>query len=88
MSVGASFQLFRGLEAAEFARAASKDFSQILLCNYRKVLVLFRRRLRRFLGPGFRDVLGFSTVGLAIPDWVSAPIKLWRHRIFVLRARE
>jgi hypothetical protein len=43
MSLGARFQEFRCLRAAQFARAVSKDFGKILLCNYRKVLGLFRR---------------------------------------------
>jgi hypothetical protein len=85
---GEEFQKLRRLRAAEFERAMSKDFGEILLCNYRKVLVLFRHGLRRFPAVSSRDVLGFSTVGLARTNGPSAPIKFWRHRIFLLRARE
>ena len=48
MSVGRVFQQFRGLSTGEFVRAIAKDFGQILLCNYRKVLVLFRRSCAGF----------------------------------------
>ena len=65
MCVGASFQEFRRLSTGEFVRAVAKDLGEILLCDHRIVLVLFGRNLRQFLPPGFRDVLGFSTVGLA-----------------------
>jgi hypothetical protein len=41
--VGASFQEFRGLSTGEFVRSIAKDFGEILLCNYRKVSVLFHR---------------------------------------------
>ena len=81
------FQKLRGLSTGEFVGAMSKDFGEILLCNYRIVLVLFRRGLRRFFATGLRDVLGFSTVGLAIPHRLSAPIKLLCHKNFVSRAR-
>jgi hypothetical protein len=84
VTVGQSFQQFRCLRAPKFVRAIAKDLGEILLCNYRKGLVLFRHSLRRcFLATGFRDVLGFSTVGLARANRPSAPIKFWRHRIFV-----
>jgi len=40
---GEFFQQFRGLRASELVGAVSKDFGEILLCNYRKVSVLFGR---------------------------------------------
>jgi len=43
MSAGEFFQALRGLSTGEFVRAVDEDFGEILLCNYRKVLVLFRR---------------------------------------------
>ena len=77
---GEFFQQFRGLSTGEFVRAPAKDFAQIPLCDYRIVL-LFRRSLRQFLAPGFRNVLRSPAVALPFADWLSGPVKLRRFRL-------
>jgi hypothetical protein len=71
-------QQFRYLRAPEFVGAIAKDFAHGAFCYY---LIVFRRSLRWFLPPSFRDVLGFSTVGLAIPNWMSGPVQLRRFQL-------
>ena len=76
MRFGASFQALRGLSTGKFVRAIAKDFGQVGFCY--DAVVLFDRRFW---------TLGFSTVvGLARTNGPSAPIKFWRHRVFVARA--
>ena len=69
------FQQFRCLGAPQRGRAVSKDFGRVLLCNHRKVLVLFRRRV----APGFRNVFRSPAVAFTFTDRLPAPIKVWRH---------
>ena len=63
MCAGESLQALRRLRAPKLVRAIGKDFGQVAF-RY-DAAVLFGRRS---LAPS-RDVLGFPTVGLAIPDW-------------------
>jgi hypothetical protein len=51
----------------------SKDFGQVSLCNYRKV-VLFRRSLRRVPAPGFWNVFGTAAVPFTVADWLPAEL--------------
>jgi hypothetical protein len=83
---GEGFQQFRRFSFSKFVRTVSKDFSQIPLC-YHSVVLVFRRSLRRFPAPGFRNVLRSPAVAFPGPDRLSAPIKFFRHQNFVSRAR-
>lgn len=81
VSAGEFFQQFRGQSTGEFVRAVSKDFGEILLCNYRIVLVLFRRTLRRLSAPGFWNVFGPAAVPFTVADWLPRPIKFTRFQL-------
>ena len=73
-----------GHAARQAVGAKAKDFAHVLLCNYRIVLLLFRRSMRRFFAPGFRDVLRSPAVAFTGPDRKPRVVKFWRHKSFCI----